>query len=55
MVKSRFQMDDRMKKLWKRSTDLSKNGKRNVYVDNAEFLSISSDKKSLQRQISISA
>ena len=38
MVKSRFQMDDRMKKLWKRSTDLSKNGKRNVYVDNAEFL-----------------
>ena len=38
MVKSKFQMDDRMKKLWKRSTDLSKNGKRNVYVDNAEFL-----------------
>lgn len=38
MVKSKFQMDNRIKKLWKRSTDLAKSGKRNVYVDNAEFL-----------------
>lgn len=38
MVQSKFKMDDRMKKLWKRSTDLSKEGKRNVYVDNPEFL-----------------
>ena len=38
MVQSKFKMDDRMKSLWKRSTDLSKEGKRNVYVDNPEFL-----------------
>lgn len=28
----------RIEKLWKRSTDLSKSGRRNVYVDNPEFL-----------------
>ena len=38
MVQSKFKMDDRMKSLWKRSTNLSKAGKRNVYVDNPEFL-----------------
>lgn len=38
MVKSKFKMNERMQRLWKRSTDLSKEGKRNVYVDNPEFL-----------------
>ena len=38
MPGSKFVMNDRIAKLWKRSTDLSKNGLRNVYVDNAEFL-----------------
>lgn len=38
MNKSKFVMDKRIAKLWKRGTDLAKNGKRNVYVDNPEFL-----------------
>ena len=36
--KSAFQASERVERLWKRSTDLSKSGKRNVYVDNPEFL-----------------
>ena len=38
VVKSNFPQSERMKALWKRSTDLSKEGKRNNLVDNAEFL-----------------
>ncbi len=38
MTKSKFKKSDRIQKLWERSTGLSKSGKRNVYVDNAEFL-----------------
>lgn len=38
MANSKFKMNDRIKKIWTRSTNLSKEGKRNVYVDNAEFL-----------------
>lgn len=38
MALSKFNKSPRMERLWKRSTDLSKEGKRNVYVDNAEFL-----------------
>lgn len=37
-IKTDFIASPRMQALWKRSTDLSKGGKRNVYVDNAEFL-----------------
>lgn len=37
-LNTHFIADERIRKLWKRSTDLSKQGKRNVYVDNAEFL-----------------
>lgn len=33
-----FPMSDTLHKLWIRSTDLAKSGKKNVYVDNAEFL-----------------
>jgi formate C-acetyltransferase len=33
-----FDAPQRIQRLWKRSTDLSKGGKRNVYVDNPEFL-----------------
>lgn len=35
---SNFKQSERINHLWKRSTDLSKQGKRNVYVDNPEFL-----------------
>lgn len=35
---TKFKASNRIERLWKRSTDLSKQGKRNVYVDNAEFL-----------------
>ena len=35
---SKFEANERIQALWKRSTDLSKGGKRNVYVDNPEFL-----------------
>lgn len=35
---SKFKKSERIERLWKRSTDLSKSGKRNVYVDNPEFL-----------------
>lgn len=35
---TQFKRNERIQRLWKRSTDLSKSGKRNVYVDNAEFL-----------------
>ena len=35
---SKFQRSPRLERLWKRSTDLSKSGRRNVYVDNPEFL-----------------
>lgn len=38
IVKSKFIQSERIQKLLKRSTDLSKNGKRNVFVDNPEFL-----------------
>lgn len=37
---TQFKRNERIQRLWKRSTDLSKSGKRNVYVDNAEFLYI---------------
>lgn len=38
MKGSKFTMDRRIARLWKRSTDLAKTGRRNIYVDNAEFL-----------------
>lgn len=38
MANGKFTRSPRIERLWKRSTDLSKEGKRNVYVDNAEFL-----------------
>lgn len=38
MVCSDFKRSGRIQRLWERSTELSKSGKRNVYVDNAEFL-----------------
>lgn len=38
MICSNFKKSNRLEKLWERSTGLSKSGKRNVYVDNAEFL-----------------
>jgi hypothetical protein len=34
----KFMANPRIQRLWKRSTDLSRSGKRNVYVDNPEFL-----------------
>lgn len=37
-LKTTFAASPRIRRLWKRSTDLSKAGKRNVYVDNREFL-----------------
>lgn len=37
-IKSNFPASERIERLRIRSTDLSKSGKRNVYVDNAEFL-----------------
>ena len=37
-LNTKFIANERIQKLWKRSTDLAKSGKRNVYVDNAEFL-----------------
>lgn len=38
MEKSKFRKSERIQRLWERSTGLSKSGRRNVYVDNAEFL-----------------
>lgn len=38
MVSSDLKKSSRIQRLWERSTELSKSGKRNVYVDNAEFL-----------------
>ena len=38
MEQSKFRKNERIQKLWERSTGLSKSGRRNVYVDNAEFL-----------------
>jgi formate C-acetyltransferase len=37
-LKTDFAACPHIQRLWKRSTDLSKSGKRNVYVDNPEFL-----------------
>jgi len=38
IFKSRFQRDSRIQKLWERNRFLAQNHKRDVYVDNAEFL-----------------
>ena len=38
MEKSKFRKSERIQRLWERSTGLSKSGRRNVYVDNAECL-----------------
>jgi len=37
-TQTKFIANERISKLWERSTDLSKSGKRNVLVDNPEFL-----------------
>ena len=37
-IERNFKASPRIEALWKRSTDLSKHGKRNVYIDNPEFL-----------------
>ena len=37
-IETNFKMNSRIAKLWKRNRDLAQNHKRDIYVDNAEFL-----------------